>query len=131
MTLFLLSLSNGTLILNNCTFAFAGSNVVGTVNNHINTVNEMSPELANILTKGLNYPEIHDKLIELIEEIATIKSDNSRNKPGLAKRIIDKLDDVRKVSVGTGILTSYGKDLYKVAKPFITAHTGIHLPDWQ
>lgn len=113
-------------IFNNCIIVLPGANIVGSVDNSINTINEFSPELANLLNQGLFYPQLAEKINNLAQDIATIKNANQQEKPSLIKRLADNMDNIKKISDGTKELKPYAQMLYAGIK----ASTGIDLPDW-
>lgn len=116
--------------LNNCVVALPGSNIVGTLNNNLQILNELSPELANIIKQGLVFPELNETISNLTQEMATLRNANPSDKPGIVKKIAENLDTMKKISDGVELIKPYAKNLYNAVKPFIAVKTGIDLPDW-
>lgn len=114
-------------IFQNCNFAMPGSSVIGNINSQINTVNELSPKLALILREGFVHQEINQKLAELTQEIANLKSVSTDEKPSVLKKVVDTVNNIKEISEGVEHLKPYAKVLYSGAK----AALNLDLPDWQ
>ncbi|CEP67905.1 Uncharacterized [Moorella glycerini] len=106
------------------------------MNQHLEYIKTISPELAEHIKEGLKYPEIKNQIEGLAEALHEFKNAHPEEKQSKLKKVNDTLDIINRISETQKNLAPYVRSLYNLTKPFlielaksfVEKYTGLNLP---